>query len=58
MLNTTLRKAAVAMIAATLAMPMPASAISPNRIQTSSDVTLVAQQRKEVAEKFKRKVVR
>lgn len=58
MFNTTFRKAAVAMIALTLALPAPASAISLNRIQTTSDVTLVAQQRKEVPEKFKRKVVR
>ncbi len=58
MFNTTFRTAAVAMIALTLALPAPASAISLNRIQTTSDVTLVAQQRKEVPEKFKRKVVR
>lgn len=58
MFNTSFRKAAVAVIALTLALPMPASAISLNRIQTTSDVTLVAQQRKEVPEKFKRKVVR
>ena len=58
MFNTTLRKAAVAVIALTIALPAPASAISLNRIQTTSDVTLVAQQRKEVPEKFKRKVVR
>nr|WP_246085121.1 L,D-transpeptidase [Rhizobium glycinendophyticum] len=36
---------------------MPASALTLNRVQTSSDVTLVVQQ-KQVAEKFKRKVVR
>ena len=58
MLKTISKSVTAALLAVTFAMPMPASAISVNRIQTTSDVTLVAQQRKEVAEKFKRKVVR
>eukprot|EP01032_Pedospumella_encystans_P035713 gene35713-40403_t len=58
MLKTISKSVTAAMLAVTFAMPLPASAISLDRIQTTSDVTLVAQQRKEVPEKFKRKVVR
>ena len=58
MLKTISKSVTAAILAVTFAMPLPASAISLDRIQTTSDVTLVAQQRKEVPEKFKRKVVR
>ena len=58
MLKTITKSVTAAMLAVTFAMPLPAAAISLDRIQTTSDVTLVAQQRKEVPEKFKRKVVR
>ena len=57
MLKSITTRVAATMLAATFLLPMPASAISLDRLQTSSDVTLVAQQ-KTVAEKFKRKVVR
>jgi len=50
-------RAAAAILAATFALPLPAEAISLNRIQTTRDVTLVAQP-KQVPEKFKRRAVR
>ncbi len=57
MLDSITTRVAATLIAATFLLPMPASAIGLNRVQTTSDVTLVVQQ-KQVAEKFKRKVVR
>ncbi len=57
-MQTSIRlRAAAAILAATFALPLPAEAISLNRIQTTSDVVLVAQP-KQVSEKFKRRAVR
>lgn len=56
--NSITTRVAATMIAAAFLLPMPASAITLDRLQTTSDVTLVATQPKTVAEKFKRKVVR
>ncbi|UJW76193.1 L,D-transpeptidase [Rhizobium sp. SL42] len=57
-MQTSIRlRATAALLAVAFAMPLPAEAINLNRIQTTSDVTLVAQP-KQVPEKFKRRAVR
>lgn len=58
MLKSRLTAATLLFLSAAIALPVPASAISLDRAQVRSDVTLVAQQRKEIPSKFKRQIVR
>lgn len=58
MLKSRLTAATLLFLSAALALPMPASAINLDPPQLRSDVTLVAQQRKEIPSKFKRQIVR
>lgn len=58
MLKSRLTAATLLFLSAALALPMPATAINLDPPQLRSDVTLVAQQRKEIPSKFKRQIVR